>query len=341
MPTYQQNGYMTGLTAGTQVGSTGEGRHLRLLESAIIHPTHTDGLVDKGDPIVTASGNIVGVSFNSASAATDFVSVDTEGLWALSVVGTDHNGNSAVVIGDELFIHRTTGIISKNINVNTHRHFGYALGPVVSAATTVIAVKVHWDPDDEAIVKVGASGAEFVHDEADYNFHEYRFDNGATSGDNRGFYLRLNLTGAGGGGESLRAFTVCDDVACSTAHGAHLSLGFDASGSITGLGVASRSTLHIPNVVMSGGTYAGAMSELYADGSTSDIGGTTEHSIHRFVLDGDPTGRATAINAFSFVNIPSGTGTEMLKTDMHTAAPTDGLRIIIDGVLFYIELVAG
>ena len=340
MPTYPAIGYPTGETAGTQVSSTGEGRQLKVRESALTHPTHTDGFVDKGDPVVTASGVAVGVAINSASAATDYIEIDSEGLWNLAVVGTDHNGNSAVVIGDEIWIHRTTGVLSKSINQNTHRHFGYALGAVVSAATTVIAVKVHWDPAFSE-VQVGASGAEYVKDLADLNFIEYRFDNGATSGDNRGMYLRLNLTGAGGGGESFRAFTVVEDVAGSTAHGAHLSLGLGTSGSITGLGVASRSTLHIPATPLVGGTYAGGMTELFADDSASDISGTTMHSIHRFGLSGDGTGRATANNSFEFFNIPAGTGTEMLKTDMHTATPTDGLRMIINGSLYYMVLVSG
>ena len=266
--------------------------------------------------------------------------MDSEGIFNFSVIGTDHNGNSAVVIGDRLYIHKTTGVITKSIDANTHRHFGIAWGAVASGATTVIGVKIHHDPLPLE-VKVGASGAEYVHDLANLNFQEYRYDNGATSGDNRGMYLRLNHTGAGGGGESLRAYTVCEDVACSTAHGAHLSLGFGTSGSITGLGVGSRSTLHIPATPLVNGTYAAAMSELFADDAASDIGGVTEHSIHRFVLSGDGTGKATALNAFSFVGIPSGTGTEMLKTDMHTSPPTDGLRIIIDGTLYYIALIAG
>ncbi|KKL77654.1 hypothetical protein LCGC14_2032760, partial [marine sediment metagenome] len=99
MPTYPNEGYPIGGTAGTQVSSTGEGRHLKILESELTHYTGGDGFVDKGDPVVTASGVIVGVAFNSAAAATDYVAIDTEGIWNLSVFGNDQNGNIAVVIG--------------------------------------------------------------------------------------------------------------------------------------------------------------------------------------------------------------------------------------------------
>jgi len=64
---------------------------------------------------------------------------------------------------------------------------------------------------------------------ADEKFISFYFSDSATSGDSRGLYLRHYIAGAGGGGESLRSFTSIDDVAGATAHGAHISLGFEAS----------------------------------------------------------------------------------------------------------------
>ncbi|MBW2308513.1 MAG: DUF2190 family protein [Deltaproteobacteria bacterium] len=111
-----------------------------LLESSLTHPTHADGFVDKGDPV--AVGDIVGVSLLSASGATDYVTVDTEGIWYLSVVGTDDNGDTAVAIGDDLFI-SSSGVLSPD---SSGTPFGVALGAVTSGATAVIAVKVHAHP---------------------------------------------------------------------------------------------------------------------------------------------------------------------------------------------------
>src|SRR3972149_5419162 len=90
----------------------------------------------------------------------------------------------------------------------------------------------------------GGVGSPFVDDTAGVIFKEFRLDCGATSGDARGEYLRLYITGTGGGGESFRAFTTVSDVVAATAHGAHISLNFGTSGRVTGQGIAMRGTLH-------------------------------------------------------------------------------------------------
>jgi len=177
----------------------------------------------------------------------------------------------------------------------------------------------------------GTAAAPVTTATADTKFIEFRFENTATSGDNRGIYNRLYLSGAGGGGESLRSFTTVNDVACGTAHGAHLSLNFASSGSVTGLGCGSRSTLHGVDASV-GGTVCGAQSELYADGSSTDYGGGT-CTIHRFVNDGNATGKATLDNVLSFVGMnstcwPSGT----------VGGTAKGLRVLVDGVVHYISM---
>jgi hypothetical protein len=136
----------TGHTTGEECSSTGEGRHLTLEESYLIHPTHADGFVDGGDPVLVGE-NIVGVAFTSASAATDLIAIDTEGIWFLTATAVDEGGNSAIAPGDELYINKTTAVISKIRNQATHARFGYALGDVGSSLTAVVAIKVHWDPD--------------------------------------------------------------------------------------------------------------------------------------------------------------------------------------------------
>jgi len=149
MPTYSPNPYLTGGTAGTEVSSTYEGRHVTLLESLLTHPTHTDGLVDKGDPVIC--GDIVGVAMNSASAATDYIVIDTEGIWNLLTYAVAYDGTSdgaavAIARGDQLYINTTTAVITKDSNVAINRPFGWALGAVAaSPGYDVIAVKVHAD----------------------------------------------------------------------------------------------------------------------------------------------------------------------------------------------------
>ena len=165
MPTQDFGVYPDSETAGTEVSSTYEGRHVTVQEQELVHPTHADGFVDKGDPVVfgpVAGNHGVGVAFTSAAAVTDLIAIDTEGIWNLSVVATDDNGNSLVTGGDPLYINTTTCVISKIRNTATQIPFGYALGQVAAAATAVIAVKVHWDPSldtNDQMFKTVTSGA--------------------------------------------------------------------------------------------------------------------------------------------------------------------------------------
>jgi len=133
--------YETGKTAGDECSSTYEGRHITLLESSLTHVNPGDELVDKGQPIVC--GCIVGVAFKSALAATDYIAIDTEGIWYLEVDSAD---GDAVAVGDPLFI--TNGGVVTKVNLATSRNFGYALGAIAGATPfvpAVIAVKVHFE----------------------------------------------------------------------------------------------------------------------------------------------------------------------------------------------------
>lgn len=147
----------------------------------------------------------------------------------------------------------------------------------------------------EQPILCGSSSSFVTTTTAGKKFLQYYIENTASSGDNRGMYLRLKLSG-GGGGESLRVFTNVEANA-GTCHGSHVSLNFvaTAGGSeCSGLGVASRNTLHIPNVASWAptGTYAAGMFEIYSDGSNSDPAGMTELSVLRLCNSGDATGAA-------------------------------------------------
>uniref|UniRef100_A0A6H1Z7U7 DUF1565 domain-containing protein n=1 Tax=viral metagenome TaxID=1070528 RepID=A0A6H1Z7U7_9ZZZZ len=135
---------LTGKSAGDEISSTGEGRHLQFVESAITHPTHADGFVDGGDPVVI--GNVVGVAFSGAAAATDEIAIDTEGIWALTCSATDAAGNSAIAAGNEIYINKTTCALSKINTPGTHQFFGNALTGLATGTSGLVAVKVHNDP---------------------------------------------------------------------------------------------------------------------------------------------------------------------------------------------------
>jgi len=146
MPAYGAYPIADAKDPGEEISSTYEGRHLTLLEGDLIHPTHTDGFVNKGDPICCDTGDeiIVGVAFIDGAAVTTRIPIDTEGIWVLDVVAANDAGNVAVVGGDAIYINITTGILSKIVNGATQRFFGYALGLIDSGSTEAIAVKVHF-----------------------------------------------------------------------------------------------------------------------------------------------------------------------------------------------------
>ncbi len=171
-----------------------------------------------------------------------------------------------------------------------------------------------------------------------------------TSGDVRNIYNRLYLYGSVGG-ESLRTFTsVMSNL--DTAHGAHISLNFDATAGgseCSGLGAAVRGTLHIPNIASWAptGTLCAGMFEIYSDGDNSDPAGLTELSLLRLVNAG---GAGTAdvdddAFLFSIQGFTAGTGDSSahlwstgLTVATLAAATSCALRIKIGGTTYWIPV---
>ena len=186
---------------------------------------------------------------------------------------------------------------------------------------------------------------------ADKKFLSYYINNTAATGDNRTAYLRLKLSG-GGGGEAARIYTNVE-ANSGTCHGAHISLDFlaTAGGSeCSGLGVGVRGTLHIPNVASWAptGTYAAGMFEIYSDGTASDPAGMTELSVLRLCNSGNATGMAdvdTDAFLFSVQGFTAATGdtcTKMFMTGCTVAtlaaATSAAFRIKVGSTTYYIPL---
>ena len=147
------------------------------------------------------------------------------------------------------------------------------------------------------------------------------------------------MTGTGGGGESLRSYTEISGVVASTAHGAHLSLGMGESttgGAVTGLSVAVRCTLGLPNVALAaGGTYAALMSEIYSFGDgDADPSAVTQLSFIKCVAGGEATGRGLVDDkAYLLVidGIEEGAG-NMVVASATEANYVSAARCLINGV---------
>lgn len=112
------------------------GVFLDFAESELTHPTHPDGLVDSGDPVYL--GQLVGVAQQSAGASSDLITMHTQSVYKLRVVGADAGGNAVVNKGDRVYI-SNAGVINKNAG---NLPFGIALGSVESGSSTAISVKV-------------------------------------------------------------------------------------------------------------------------------------------------------------------------------------------------------
>lgn len=142
------------MSAGDEISSTYEGRHLTFLESELTHPDNSgeeaNDYVNKGDPVVVGE-RIVGVALKDGTALTNPIAIDTEGIWVLDVYAHDIDGASVVAPGDQLYIEVATCIISKTRYPGGYLPFGIALGDV-DTGTKAIAVKVHFDPSELVII---------------------------------------------------------------------------------------------------------------------------------------------------------------------------------------------
>lgn len=174
---------------------------------------------------------------------------------------------------------------------------------------------------------------------ADKNFLDFRTQSTATSGDARGIYNRLYLAGAGVSGESLRSFTTVNNVAAATAHGAHISLSFGATGTITGQGIATRSTLHLKDEALASNvTMAALQAEIYSDGASSDPGGSTKLSYLRCVNDGHADGIADVDDDASLIEIIGHTigAGNMVVAEVDETKFSHKIRINIGGTTYYL-----
>jgi hypothetical protein len=289
--------------------------------------------VDGGDPVLLGE-NIVGVAFSSASAATDYIAIDTEGIWFLDVYGLDYEGNSAVAAGDEIFINKTTCVLSKISNKSTHARFGYALGDVGSGTNAVCAVKVHWIPDD-AIERVGTSGVPKTINAVGFTGYLKYYSTSATSGTTYGDYTRLDLTAAGVGLEGIsgRSKTLLQANGIGNAHGRHDTLETDTSaGAITGLGTGHRGNVVVANRAHATGTWYGAFAEIYALGNSAALPASSNAALGINIQPAtamDLVGNSIAFNA-----------TDGSTKPVYTHNPgntfTGSIRILVNGAVRYL-----
>ncbi len=108
-----------------------EGRHLTFTESALTHPSHSDGFVNSGDPVLV--GRFAGVAMTDAAASTDKIAVKVHGVVDVSVVGS---GNG-ISIGETVYIDPSAATLGPDL---TDTPFGLALEAIAAGQTDTINV---------------------------------------------------------------------------------------------------------------------------------------------------------------------------------------------------------
>ncbi len=337
---------ITGESAGNEGSSTYEGRYLSFVESDLVHPYHSDGFVDGGDPVLVGD-NIVGVAMSSAAAATDIISIDTEGIWYLNVLGCISNGGTAGlahtgVAGDPVYIQRTPGtdvyLLSGEQESDKFAPFGYLLGATTASTTvpTLVAVKVHWGRDD-ALENVGNSTTPMALARVDQVGHHKYYSTAQTSGTNYGNYTRMDASGAGVEAIAGRNKTLLTAAGIGNAHGGHDTLETDtAAGAITGLGTGFRGNVVVANRAHTTGTWYGVMAEIYPLGNTAALPAGANACLGINAQAG--TAMDLVANAISFSGT-DGTG-KMIYTNADADTAVGSIRILVNGAVKFLRFYA-
>lgn len=277
----------------------------------------------------------------------------------------DESADDLILAGAAgLSVAGTSALVVTNITGNTA--FGVdGTGVDVTFFGDTASAQVLWDQSDDALevigdarldfsgatikaantdgglIRGGTSGAKITEDTADMKFISFYTDCGATSGDSRGIYFRHELTGAGGGGESLRSFTKIS-AACSTARGAHISLDLAATGTLSGFGAAVDAQVLIGDASITSNVNC-LNTELYAAGSSTAIAARSA-SLLRFVVGGDATGVADIVGKASFFRFENAAASGgFVDSDITSLTGKAGLRVTDNtGALYgYIPIVTG
>ena len=226
-----------------------------------------------------------------------------------------------------------SGSLDLVVNGNAVQSFGGVTGITSSGATS-----------GAFLTGRGTSSSPVV-SSLDGKFISYYFSTPATGGSTDGLYIRQYFTGAAGGGEALRAFTSVTDVEASTVRGAHISLSYGTSGTVSGLGAALETTLHMPSTAGMAGTNYSIKAAIHADAATSDPAGATTIAFIGAVAQGDATGIADLDTDGVLLDIQGLTATtgvtNLLSSTSLTELPgsTVGIRIKIGSTIYYIPAV--
>jgi hypothetical protein len=271
--------------------------------------------------------------------------------WSTLATYTNLAGDAAVVDAGNLYVRGYITANTGGANLTLELTLGTQIKAddslMVSSRMDMSGLNVATADTDGFVYRAGTSAAPVSSSTTAGKFVSWYFTSAATSGSIEGFYVRTYLSGAGTGTvQALRAFTSVNNVAASNARGAHISLNFQATGRVTGLGTALECTLHIPNQAWSAsaGTLSAIKAAINSDGASSDPV-NSRLSVFNVVSQGDATGAAdvdTDCSLFDIQGFAAASGiTNMISSTSLAELPASGIgiRIKVNDVIYYIPAV--
>lgn len=191
--------------------------------------------------------------------------------------------------------------------------------------------------DRALLMGYGTSASPATWSTADKSAIEFRLKSTATSGSAYGIYI--GMEGAADS-EHIPIRGRCYLTgATANAHGGHFTLEDNATnGKITGLGTGLRANWVLGGAAQEvGGTYYGAMAEIFCNAS-ADPTPVTRYACLAVGVGGDATAAALCKNAIDFYSSGADATTNMIYTHTHTPGDAAGsVRVLINGVARYLK----
>jgi hypothetical protein len=188
-------------------------------------------------------------------------------------------------------------------------------------------------------LRIGSSAAYVTTAEANAKFWSI-YTASSYAGVSQGLYWWHKMTGAGASGQAGRFMTFVEGEGGVGIYGVHNSISFGTTtGNITGLGVANRATVMVPDRALTG-TVAAVQAEMFAEADESAV---VDGAFFRACLDGNATGVGLLNNDLALMDIDgvtigaaaAGNVVDALAGDI---TATHVAKIRINGTNFYIML---
>ena len=185
---------------------------------------------------------------------------------------------------------------------------------------------------------MGSSGSEISYTAGTPLFSLYATNAGTTSTNAEPFYVYSIMTGTGGYGGRARFHTYTNAALATNAMALKAYMEYGDSGSVTGLSAAFCAEIKTPNAALGGGNYYPLELE-YVAGGTSTVSATLTGRVGWMYMNntGDDDGDFDDNGCLMNINgLTVGTG-HLFQANT-AAAATHALRIMVNGVAYYVML---